>query len=303
MSTEDLRRRARDFNLAFSRPPSVSTPEEVGEFYDKNNRVITEIYGGNMHYGYWTGPDDDSGFSAAGARLTDIMIGKLAVEPGWRVLDLGCGTGGPGIRLAKATGAHVVGISISTADVEQANSRARDEGVADRAEFRHANAIDLPFDAESFDAVLALESIVHIPDRRHVLGQIARVLRPGGRLALTDFVSFEPEKGTAEDKLAVTEMLAAWRAAPLVRAGDYHHFAAATGLVVDEIVDITENTKYTFAKTYAALRAYARRHGELPPDMAHIFAMGAEVDWAAEDDTPPGEGVVIVVAHRPGARA
>jgi cyclopropane fatty-acyl-phospholipid synthase-like methyltransferase len=279
----------------------LPTPEEVGEFYNRTNRLLTQFLGGNMHYGYWTGPQDRSGFEEAGARLTDIMIGKLGLGPDDLVLDLGCGPGKPAVQLARATGARVVGISVSTGDVELATARAAAEGLADRVRFQHADAMDLPFAPASFDAVLALESIVHIPDRTHVLRQIARVLKPGGRLALTDFVTLRDETEVDEGvQLALAEMLAAWRAAPLVRPADYPGFLTAAGLVVDEVTDITENTKYTFEKTYDAMRDYVVRNGPLPPDLARIYEMGIDVDWVEEAAQPQSEGVVLAVAHRPG---
>jgi ubiquinone/menaquinone biosynthesis C-methylase UbiE len=280
---------------------TLPDPEEVGGFYDENNHLIARFQGGNMHYGYWTGPDDDSDYEVAGARLTDVMIDKLGVEPGDEVLDVGCGPGKPAVQLARATGARVLGISISTEDVRLATARAEAEGVADQVRFRHADALSLPFPAESFDAVLALESIVHIQERARVLEQIARVLRPGGRVVLTDFVTLRPEGQESEvDRRALAHALAAWRAAPLVRAEDYPGFVDRAGLVLDEITDITERTKYTFAKTYEAIDEYVARGGRLSPDMKRIHAMGRGVDWAAVAEEEQTEGVVIVLAHRPG---
>ncbi|MEV7966646.1 hypothetical protein AB0O34_11775 [Sphaerisporangium sp. NPDC088356] len=63
-------------------------PEEVGRFFDEKGDVLGELLGGNIHFGYWLGPDDTSTFAEAGERLTDHMIEILAPKPGERVLGL-----------------------------------------------------------------------------------------------------------------------------------------------------------------------------------------------------------------------
>ncbi|MFI9841277.1 SAM-dependent methyltransferase [Nonomuraea sp. NPDC051941] len=278
----------------------IPTPEEVGDFYNQANRLIIRFQGGSMHYGYWTGPDDDSDFEQASDRFTDIMIGKVGARAGDRVLDCGCGPGKPGVQLAKATGAEVIGISISTGDVELANARARAEGLQDRVRFRHANMLEMPFEDDSFDHVMAFESIVHIPDRAAVLKEIARVLKPGGRVALTDFITKGAPPEDPEERQALVDALASWCSAPLVDVADYPGFAEAAGLVIDEIVDVTEHTKYTYPKTYQPMYDYARTHDDIPPEMARLLeaAPGEEaMKWVLEEE--PTEGVIIVVAHLP----
>src|SRR6185436_18029774 len=106
--------------------------------------------------------------------------------------------GAPAVRLAKASGAGVVGISVSEQDVRLANERARTEGVSDRVRFEQANMLALPFPDNTFDHAMALESIVHVPDRMRALREIARVLRPGGRIVLTDFTVREGPHGRAD---------------------------------------------------------------------------------------------------------
>lgn len=278
------------------------TPAEVGEFYNRMNQLLARFQGGSIHYGYWTGPDDDSSFEQASERLTDIVVGKLAVGPGDRVLDLGCGTGKPAIQLARGTGAHVVGVSISTSDIEVATALATAEGMQEQVTFQHGNAVDLDLPAASFDAVLAIELLVHVPDRLHVLKQIARVLRPGGRLALTDFVKRGPETHNEELEAALTEALAAFASGPLAREEDFPLFAKEAGLELDEIVDITDNTAgYSYPRTLEAVREYTtKRHEDAPADVARILAaLSTPDDWQVPEEEMGGEGVIIVVAHLP----
>lgn len=103
------------------------------------------------------------------------------------LLDIACGSGGPSLALAERTGCRVTGLDLEPAGIAHAEVQARARGLAGRAAFR---ALDcggrLPFDDGAFDAVLCVDSIVHLPDRFGTLREWARLLRPGGRLLFTD---------------------------------------------------------------------------------------------------------------------
>lgn len=165
----------------------------MSDFYDRNNRLLTDMFGGSIHSGYWHGPHDISSVEVASARMTDEILDRLDVGPGMRVLDLGCGTGGPGVRLARWCEAEITGISISAEDVALATARAEAAGVSHRISFRHADAVRMPFPYGAFDRVMAIECVVHAADRVAMLSEIARVLRPGGRVVLSDFIARGPE--------------------------------------------------------------------------------------------------------------
>ncbi len=108
------------------------------------------------------------------ARLS-ALVRALAPLEGLRVLDLGCGKGRFSSRLADS-GARVVGLDISSAMLQDAAGLARVKGSARR----------LPFADASFDAVAAVEVFEHLPDLNAALDELARVLRPGGTLAIVD---------------------------------------------------------------------------------------------------------------------
>lgn len=112
---------------------------------------------------------------------------RLGIGPASRVLDVACGSGGPAVELARRTGATVTGVDVNGHAIETANQLARCEGLARRARFVEADAAaPLPFGDDSFDAVVCIDAINHLPDRRAVLSDWHRLLRPGGSILFID---------------------------------------------------------------------------------------------------------------------
>jgi cyclopropane fatty-acyl-phospholipid synthase-like methyltransferase len=268
----------------------IPTPEEVGLFYDRMGEVLAPLLGGTIHYGYWLGSDDNSSFAEAAERLTDVMIEKLDVGPGKLVLDLGCGMGRPAVRLARKTGAQIIGISVSANDVEKANQLARSEGLTDLVSFQRADAMDLPFPAESFDAVWALESMLHMPDRQHVLQQVSHVLRPGGQLVLSDI--FQRMPVSEESWPVLDHLLATWKVTSLADLDDYPRMVRAVGLETRQLINVSEHTKYSFARMAEMFRRAAPE-----PTAQMEFMNNAVGSWQPRAETAK-VGYLIMVANR-----
>jgi SAM-dependent methyltransferase len=116
----------------------------------------------------------------------DRFIGWLALRPGAKLLDVACGSGGPTLRIARATGATVVGVDVHAQGIAKARAQARAGGQS-LARFEVLDAsMPLPFADASFDALVCIDAINHLPDRQRVLADWRRVLVPGGRLVFTD---------------------------------------------------------------------------------------------------------------------
>lgn len=121
------------------------------------------------------------------AEEQDRFIAWLTVGPGDRVLDVACGAGGPARRLARITGCDVLGIDTHEEGLARAREMAAQEGLADRASFARIDAGGpLPFPDASFDAVVCIDAISHLPARPAVLAEWARILKPGGRVLFTN---------------------------------------------------------------------------------------------------------------------
>ena len=115
------------------------------------------------------------------------LIEWLDISAEDRVLEVACGSGGPACYVAQITGCHLTGIDYSADGVATARSLAQEKGLADRTRFLEADAnTHLPFEDAEFDALLCIDALNHLRDRRFVLQEWTRVLRPGGAMVFTD---------------------------------------------------------------------------------------------------------------------
>ena len=114
------------------------------------------------------------------------MLDGLDVR-GKRILDIGCGIGGPAFEMARTHGAEVVGIDLEAPLIERANSDAKKHGLDGQCTFRTVQAGPLDFPDESFDAVLTAGAVTQIEDKAGIFNECFRVLRPGGHLSCYDW--------------------------------------------------------------------------------------------------------------------
>lgn len=124
--------------------------------------------------------------------LSDLrrIAGELKVGSGDRFIDLGCGTGGPGLWLARETGAGMDGIDIVEGAVRNATLRAESIGMAGRARFHTGSLVSAGLPAGSFDAAVSIDAFWMVLNKPAAFREAGRLVRPGARLVLT---TWEPE--------------------------------------------------------------------------------------------------------------
>jgi len=123
----------------------------------------------------------------SGGRNATARLAQLAqIDASQRVLDVGCGIGGPSRYLASKFGCQVTGLDLTPEFVALAGMLAQRTRLADKVTYRQGNALDLPFPDASFDVVWSQNAAMNIADRDRLYGEMHRMLRPGGRLALQD---------------------------------------------------------------------------------------------------------------------
>ena len=127
--------------------------------------------------------------SPGGPEEVDRVLAGLSLA-GRRVLDLGCGAGGISVYLANAHGAgEVLGVDVEAPVVEVARARVEKAGLAAKVRIEQVSPGPLPFDDESFDVVFSKDAMVHIADKEALFADLFRILRPGGCLAASDWLT------------------------------------------------------------------------------------------------------------------
>ncbi len=115
-------------------------------------------------------------------------VGRLALKRGESVLDVGSGVGGPARYIATTTGAKVTGLDLTPEFVATAQELSKRTGLDGEVAFQQGDALAMPFDAAKFDAALCLYVAMNIEAKAKLASEIARVLKPGGRLVWSEVV-------------------------------------------------------------------------------------------------------------------
>jgi arsenite methyltransferase len=133
-----------------------------------------------------------------GLALTDRLLDALALSPSSCLLDVATGTGASALRAARDCGCRVIGLDLGAHGIAAATEAACAANLESRTRFVVGDAEALPLDEASVDAVLCECALCLFPDPASALAEVVRVLRPGGRLALSDVTCEEPAALPAE---------------------------------------------------------------------------------------------------------
>jgi tocopherol O-methyltransferase len=165
---------------------SNSLYQDIREFYDASSGLWESIWGEHMHHGYY-GKNGNYKLDRRQAQIE--LIEELLLWSGYnesnapqKIIDVGCGIGGSTLYLAQKFGCKATGITLSPVQASRGQERAIEAGLDGQVSFAVANALEMPFEDDTFDLVWSLESGEHMPDKAKFLSECYRVLKPGGKM-------------------------------------------------------------------------------------------------------------------------
>ena len=210
----------------------VNDKEKIVEHYDFASPYYQSLWGEHIHHGYWIRGDESK--ETAQIQMIEHLAQLAGMKRGMRVLDIGCGFGGTSVYLAKKYGAHATGITISPVQVQMAKDAAAKARVD--ARFLLMDAEEMRF-AEPFDLLWSVESISHYHDPGEFFVSAAKLLKPGGCFAITDW--FQKESLAPADRKKFIEPIEKGMMVELRGMNAYSEFLAASGLEVVYREDMT----------------------------------------------------------------
>lgn len=157
----------------------------VNQYYD----LVTDFYeygwGQSFHFApRYRGET----FAESLKRYEFALPARMALSPGDRILDIGCGVGGPMRNIARLVDVDIVGFNNNAYQIEKGEEHDRAAGLSDRLSYVKGDFMKLPFDDGSFDGAYQIEATCHAPDRVGVFSEIFRVLKPGAVFAGYEWV-------------------------------------------------------------------------------------------------------------------
>lgn len=233
----------------------------------QHNSSIESSFGRHVHWGYWETPEqatgEDADYAQAAERLTLELTALAKIEPGQVVLDAGCGFGGTIASLnERFDNLSMNGLNIDMRQIARAQEVVKTQNDNTIA-FCQADACKLPYADASIDRVLAVECIFHFPSREAFFREANRVLKPGGVLALSDFIPasvFLPVATLASyEMFSRLNMFGHCDVRHTI--GRYRRMAAETGFEPDRIRNITRHTVPTYRYLQSLLADKAKIPG------------------------------------------
>ncbi|MFB6164724.1 MAG: class I SAM-dependent methyltransferase [Haloarculaceae archaeon] len=199
-------------------------------------------------------------------RIGRLLADCLGRTAGVALLDVGCGRGGPAIEFAQRFGFGVTGIDLVPYNVRQARENARDQPGTLRFAIGTAGA--LPIADAAVAAVTSMDALVYVPDRSAAVAEFARVLEPGGVVAVSDLVVVAD--AGVDGRRAVERFAAAWDMPVPASVAQYRDWFGDAGLAVRRVEDVTANSVGRFRKWSTAFLRLA--DGPARPALARLFA-------------------------------
>lgn len=181
------------------------------------------------------------------------LAAKAGLKPGMKVIDVGCGVGGPARNIARFSGADITGVTICDYQVARATAKTERDQLQDQVRFRQADFMKLSetFKPSSFDAAYAIEATCHAPDRTKCFTEVFKILKPGAVFAGYEWVTTNNFNPKDPEHIHIRQQIEQGNGLPYVSdASDVINALKKAGFVIDEVKDLATESKIAWYEPF-----------------------------------------------------
>ncbi|SRR5712691_1485506 len=274
------------------------TERDVEHFFDQTLQNYLGFWDsdGVLHTGYFSDTDTDTDYRAAAERTSAVLAADAGIDSSSYVLDVGCGCGNFLTYLAERFNCGGEGLDLSEERIKFAQRRLAGDDRRLRIGFRHGSATQLPYETGTFSHVVSQDALFLVPDKPRSHVEMYRVLKPGGVVALSDFL--QPTQTISERAREHVYDRVRWSGGYSLT--EYRAALEAAGFEIIAARDLDRHIR----RTYEVLGGTASQRAETTADSAAREWMLAFAKSCAEIETAIDHGEFgwgMITARKPTA--
>ncbi|MEQ8909912.1 MAG: methyltransferase domain-containing protein [Vicingaceae bacterium] len=228
------------------------TYQDIEDYYDQTEvhyRTWWKLEKSlGLHYGVW----DEKTKTTADAiiNLNRVLMELGELKENDRVLDAGCGVGGSSFYLAENINCRTSGVTLSQKQVDSASQKAKEKGLEKQCDFLKCSYTETPFDASSFDAAWAIESLGSAQNKGEFFQEMGRLLKPGGKILIAD--TLKPKSFDISNNKYMKMMLNGWAISDILSIQEIKDLASEYGFRLRAEHDASPQIKKSVDQIYWA---------------------------------------------------
>lgn len=221
-------------------PELPAVTDSVARHYNELDEFYREVWGEHVHHGYWISGRESP--AEATEQLVRTVAQRAGIAEGFQVCDVGCGYGGTSRMLASEYQAQVTGLTVSGAQFDYA---CRQTAGHENPRFLLCPWEQNDFAANTFDAIVSIECISHVPDKSEFYRQIQRVLKPGGKAVVVAWLA-NAESGKFAERHLLLPICREGRLPGMATEDEYRAMISAVGLTLEDYAEIGRQVRKTW---------------------------------------------------------
>lgn len=249
--------------------PDSTTSSQIAHYYDRLDQHYRIVWGSHLHHGLWQAPDDKP--QQATIHLIDYATQWLRLGSTSHIADVGCGYGATANYVSERFGCAVTGYTLSRKQCQMGEAM----GLASKVKLKEVDWLAAALQPSSFDGIISLECLCHVPNKRRFLSRVQHALKPGCRAVITA-LAVTSDVHPILKKTLLSPLCQKAQISNLGTSSNLELWARNSGLHVIKNANLTQKVRRTWptiiARAAARIpKAWAKKALPFPPSKQELL--------------------------------